>query len=93
MCSLLSLGRLTRANISFRLIGVAKEFEVIRTVQRVIALEDDADTWEVASCVESEWDQLYDNEEDLSELPEKPRQSYSDVSRAKPVTKAVGMGT
>ncbi|KAJ8093736.1 hypothetical protein PM082_009596 [Marasmius tenuissimus] len=71
--------------------GVAKEFEIVQTVQRVIALEDDAksDAWDLASCAESDWDEVYD--EDLLEAPEKARQTYSDASRAKP--KGVGTGT
>ncbi|KAK1223534.1 hypothetical protein PQX77_013582 [Marasmius sp. AFHP31] len=71
--------------------GVAKEFEIVQTVQRVIALEDDAksDAWDLASCAESDWDEVYD--EDLLEAPEKPHQTYSDASKAK--LRAIGTGT
>ncbi|KAF9257055.1 hypothetical protein L218DRAFT_965676 [Marasmius fiardii PR-910] len=66
--------------------GIAKNFEVLQTVQRVIVLEEEDDMksesgWEVASCVESEWDQIYedDHASDAQRLP----LLYSDAIRVK----------
>ncbi|KAF9257059.1 hypothetical protein L218DRAFT_965678 [Marasmius fiardii PR-910] len=65
--------------------GIAKDFEVVQTVRRVIVLDEDdmksESGWEVASCVESEWDQIYEDDgvSDARGLP----LSYSDAIRAK----------
>ncbi|KAG7100213.1 hypothetical protein E1B28_001988 [Marasmius oreades] len=63
--------------------GIAKDFEVLQTVRRVIALEDELENeeWEMTSCTGSEWDEVIEDVE--SEAALGAWQSYSDAIRSR----------
>ncbi|KAL0569584.1 hypothetical protein V5O48_012372 [Marasmius crinis-equi] len=66
--------------------GIAREFEIVPTVQRVIPLEDDAksENWEVMSCADSEWEEMYeDGSRSDSNSGNSARGAYSDALRTK----------